>query len=319
MSSTLGSTAGQLEADVFAKYPLPAKPGNQLSFNHLGCAAGTDLKNRLYIKYTGDGKMYVAWCHHCGRKRAKPVSSTISSPCTTGPISPPGMMAVEVQRSIIKKHHSSLDPTLAPFAEFFSVRMVDRIMLVAWELNGIFPRWIRCTNNGEVHFSMRRNIICKDDIMIRGYDVGEQSRHVYPGSGPKYWTSWFLPGQVRDQVEMTPCVIHPICMPKIIRPHTLVFTEDLITALRFAYAGVNALPCGGANNLTDNLLWRTAQDYPAITGVAFAFDNDGTAITRIQEKAFVTAELLFSNVIYDPQYRYDRMRAGIALDKWGWA
>lgn len=39
--------------------------GEQLKFNHVGCSAGTDTKNRLYIKRVYGG--VVGYCHHCSQ------------------------------------------------------------------------------------------------------------------------------------------------------------------------------------------------------------------------------------------------------------
>lgn len=38
----------------------------QIKFNHEDCPAGTDTKQRLYVKYVGSG--WVFFCHHCGSK-----------------------------------------------------------------------------------------------------------------------------------------------------------------------------------------------------------------------------------------------------------
>jgi len=311
------SSSPLLESDVFAKYCLPTNPGNQFHFNHADCPAGVDLKQRLYIKHTEDGKMWVAWCHHCGRKRAKPITG-LSVPSPMMP-APAGVSSYDVQQSLERKPYDAGDPFLEPFLSFFEERLVTKNMLSMWMKEHIFPRHLRCGLDGRLRLVMRKNIICEGDEMLRNIEVGEQIRFLYTHGGPKYLTTWDLPQEIRDRVQMTPCIIPPICLPMKVQHHRLVFTEDLITALRFARAGVNALPCGGAGNLTDNLLWRTAQDYPAITEVAFAFDNDGSAIFRTQEKAFVTAELLFADVVYQSKWRYDRLDAMNALVHWGWA
>jgi len=271
----------------------------------------------LYIKHTEDGKMWVAWCHHCGRKRAKPITGiTVPSPMSQPSVVRPS--SAEVQRSIDRAAVTTTDPFVPPFKDYFAERRVNDSMLAVWVRENIFPRYLRCSAGDMLGLAMRKNILCADDEMLRGMDVGTQLRHVEPHGGPKYITLWNLPENIRQNVQMTPCIIPPICMPLKVDHHRLVFTEDLITALRFAYVGVQAISCSGAGNLTDDLLWRTAQDYPAITEVAFAFDNDGTAISRIQEKALVTAELLYTNVVYDPRWRYDRTIAATALRKWGW-
>lgn len=45
--------------------------GEQVKFNHVGCSAGTDTKNRLYIKRVHGG--IVGYCHHCSQGGFLPI------------------------------------------------------------------------------------------------------------------------------------------------------------------------------------------------------------------------------------------------------
>lgn len=47
---------------------LSLSPGEQMKMNHSNCPAGTDTKQRLYLKMTDDGRKILAYCHHCNSK-----------------------------------------------------------------------------------------------------------------------------------------------------------------------------------------------------------------------------------------------------------
>ena len=63
---TMHRTVGSINLSL---YELPSHTdtlvGTQLRFNHSDCEAGTDTKERLYVKAVDTG--WIAYCHHCGK------------------------------------------------------------------------------------------------------------------------------------------------------------------------------------------------------------------------------------------------------------
>lgn len=59
-------TVGKIDLSL---YELPSHTetlvNTQLRFNHSDCEAGTDTKERLYVKAVDTG--WIAYCHHCGK------------------------------------------------------------------------------------------------------------------------------------------------------------------------------------------------------------------------------------------------------------
>lgn len=58
--------SGFLKESEYLQY-APQERGKQVHVNHAGCTAGTDTKERLYVKRNSDGSV-VAYCHHCGKR-----------------------------------------------------------------------------------------------------------------------------------------------------------------------------------------------------------------------------------------------------------
>lgn len=52
-----------LKFNEFVPY---APDRGQIHINHENCSAGTDTKERLYIRRDEDGRTILAYCHHCG-------------------------------------------------------------------------------------------------------------------------------------------------------------------------------------------------------------------------------------------------------------
>jgi hypothetical protein len=172
----------------------PTNLGEQVHVNHVGCSAGEDKKQRLYIKRTSKG--IVAYCHHCAEAGFASDSRSGNRMATwlTAPEIPP-------LRSI------NAMPILSGLS----------IEAQAWLLE-------HYCNTGYFGFNGVKEKHNQIALTLRNPEtdvIGYQVRNLLPGATPKYITSYISNCYKGDSAWFH----YP-------RNKTLVITEDYLSAYR---------------------------------------------------------------------------------------
>jgi hypothetical protein len=172
----------------------PPDLGKQVHVNHVGCPAGEDKKQRLYIKRTSKG--IVAYCHHCAQAGFASDNKSGNRMATwlTDPETPTSSLT----------HAIPLFDNLSREAE-------------AWLLE-------HYCNTGYFGFSGVKKKHNQIALTLRNPEsdvIGYQVRNLLPGATPKYITSY-----IRSSYKGDSAWFH---YP---RNKTLVITEDYLSAYR---------------------------------------------------------------------------------------
>ena len=257
--------------------------GEQTNLNHLGCPAGTDIKARLYVKVTEDGRMTLAYCHHCGQrgglKRAY-----------FGPVKTDTATIVGGPGYIGKEYYNTAK-------DMSTLTQIDRVHATeAGPLRYLYdsPESVGLMAARE-HYGIRYHNgdwSCRTGWAIPYYDghnvlVGVDIRHPSSGTSKSKWERFkamdkdgqYLGGRfvVYNNTDSKTCVL----------------CEDPVSAIKLDMAGFAGVSIMGTNISSEDLLkLRTLYDKLVVW-----LDNDSITVRSASKDIERRAGLFFPDVV----------------------
>lgn len=220
-------TVGNIDLSL---YELPSHTetlvNTQLRFNHSDCEAGTDTKERLYVKAVDTG--WIAYCHHCGKSgflRTSPyrvgVGGAVSYPAEE--------MRTHKEVPLHYKTELYVDPNDFPVEQL--------LWLYSY---GFTDKDIVCFNIkvSKVDGSI---VIPKSFHSSAAYYVRRKFTDHFD-RGPK---ALLYRDRTKQFVWRHISIVYPTCLKWVI-------TEDPISAMKLNMAGANTISLMGTN-LTDDI------------------------------------------------------------------
>jgi len=174
----------------------------QVAVNHTHCAAGTDTRQRLYLKAVDTYGKWIGYCHNCGESgvaASKGVVEDIYSLLDEGRKAPSTLGPMSGTTYLLDRWDASST----------TIQVLPKLWLQKWHLDEVdFPRIpVRCSSTG--------------NLLFRYGSSSLQQRSFGAAGSPKYITL-----QAADDVSWA-------CYGALEEAHTVVLTEDIISAYRF--------------------------------------------------------------------------------------
>lgn len=242
-------------------------------FNHEGCPAGEDVRERLYVQITEDRKLLLLHCFNCGKSGAVKYSTGLAPKSTT--VDPKAKALYDVRKSTFDIVHANFDDSeKINFPADWPCMFFNESTTAA---SGFLDHFYALFRKGNGAILLRRG----DASNATGYDI-------------RYFPKNFQRVMDPAHEDASKLLVYAI------KPNSIaVIVEDPISAMKVAIAGFTGIAlCNHTLNATD--AFKVGIMYEKLI---VWLDNDGEEIRQNSAMAADRLRLYNDNVWRETELR----------------